>query len=295
MENISNINNINNYNASEKRSDWKGRLWDGHIHLFPPRLFRAIYRVFREDYRWNLAFADYHPALISYLKSSGIYRASVLVYAHKPNISLELNRWLANLVHEYPWLVPYGCIHPDDDNLENTLHETLDILNFPGIKIHCLVKNIRPDDERLFPVYEALTKRGKAVIIHASTFPLHITSMGIKYIYNILRRFPTLRILIPHMGLFEVNEYACLLDEYPQVYLDTAFVFNNNGFPIKIREIKEMIIRFPDRIIYGSDFPFIVNEPSVDIKNILSLKLPPEVLSTLFYENAKSFAEQKTP
>ncbi len=267
-------------------------LWDAHIHLFPPKLFQAIYRVFKDNYGWNLAFSDYHPLLINYLKDAGIDRASVLVYAHKPNISLELNRWLAKLIKEHPWLVPYGCIHPADENLEYVLYEALDLYDFPGLKIHSLVKRIPPDDGRFFPVYEALEQKGKGVIIHTSTFPLHLQDcVGINYLYNILHYFPNLKILIPHMGLFELEEYSTLLQKYPHIYLDTSFVFNNHSFTLPLEELKKMIMQYPDRIIYGSDFPFIINEPYIDMQNIQNLHLPGEIYARLFYHNARIFSQ----
>ena len=290
MSDYKEITDENIINADIERrqgpSAWQGPLWDGHIHLFPPKLFRAIYRVFREDYGWNLAFSDDHPLLIDYLKRCGVERASVLVYAHKPNISRQINRWLAGLVKEEPWLLPYGCIHPGDDNIRDIVSEALDDFKFAGIKIHCLVKNIPPDDERFFPVYEALVERGKTAVIHASTFPLHTGVLGIEYIRNVLHRFPGLRLIIPHLGLFELKDYAALMADYPEIYLDSAFVFNNKILPDHYEEIKEIILKYPRRIIYGSDFPFVVNEPSLDIKNLLSMELPPDIYPLIFYENA---------
>ena len=288
-KNIKDKNIIGVAPHEEKRkylSAWKGPLWDGHIHLFPPKLFQAIYRFFREDYGWNLAFTDEHHLLIDYLKRCGVKRASVLVYAHKPNISQDINRWLADLVEVEPWLLPYGCIHPVDDNIKSIACEALDELKFAGIKIHCLVKNVPPDDERFFPVYEALVKRGKTAIIHASTFPLHTGVLGIEYIYNVLRHFPELRLVIPHLGLFELKEYSILMADYPEIYLDTAFVFNNKILPDYYEDIKEIILKYPNRIIYGSDFPFVVNEPSIDIRNLLSMELPSDIYPLIFYENA---------
>lgn len=271
------------------------RIWDGHIHLFPPKLFQAIYRVFTETYGWNLAFKDYHPQLLKYLRNSGIDQASVLVYAHKPNISLEINRWLAQLVKEYPWLVPYGCIHPHDMNMDEVLYEALEKYDFAGLKIHSLVKRIPPDTEKLFPVYEKLVQKNKGVIIHGSTFPLDIPEcLGLHRIFRILEKFPNLSVLIPHMGLDELSSVGELLEKYPQAYVDTAFVFNNhNIFSLPFNHIKELIKQFPRQVIYGSDFPFVINEPTTDIQNILNLQLPREIYSQLFYTNARDFAAAK--
>ena len=177
-------------------------LWDTHIHLFPEKLMGAIYRYFSANYRWHLPFPAATAPLIKHLREDGVKRAFVLAYVHKPGLSGQVNRWLASLAAEQPWLIPFGAVHPSDPDLQSVLSEALDRYHFAGIKLHCLVQQISPDDERLFPIYEALVKRSRALVIHASNFPLPDPEhLGMSRLAHVLKRFPTLQVAVATWGL----------------------------------------------------------------------------------------------
>lgn len=265
-------------------------IWDCHVHMFPENLMKAIFKFFRERYRWNLPFPTAIPALLQQLRGQGVSRAFVLAYVHKPGLARQVNRWLAELSAENPWLVPFGAIHPADMDLAAVLDEALDLHRFAGLKLHCLVQQLRPDDEKLYPVYEALAERSKGLFIHASSFPLPAEErLSVRYIANLLSKFPGLNMVVPHLGLYDMAAYRALLQEYPNLYLDTAFVFQNQSFVPPTEEIAALLTDFPERILYGSDFPFILEPPQNGITRILQLDLPQPLYYNLFYANARRF------
>ncbi len=275
---------------NNKQRAWNGQLWDAHVHLFPEKLMQAIYHFFRDSYHWKLPFPAAPAALLQHLQEDGVAQAFVLAYVHKPGISRQVNRWLAELTKEHPWLIPFGAVHPLDVDLEQVLAEALDQYHFAGIKLHCLVQQISPDDETLFPIYEALVERSRGLIIHAGNFPLPDKKhLGVQRMVRVLRKHPRLNVIVAHLGLYDL--FACreLLRQYRGLYLDTAFVFQNENFVPPLQEIADLITDFPDRIIYGSDFPFILEPPINGITRILELDLPPSLYSRLFYENARQF------
>jgi len=214
----------------------------------------------------------------------------------RPDLSREINRWLAGLAAGHDWLVPFGSVHPLDRDLPLVLKEALDRYRFPGLKLHCLVQQLRPDDERLFPVYEAVLERSRAMIVHAGSFPIPDPDrLGHRYIARVMQRFPRLKIIIPHLGLHDLAEYRSMLAEYPGLYLDTSFVFQNAGFIPPLDEIKALFSDFPERIIYGSDFPFILDPPEHGINRILELDLPLPERRDLFCGNAQAFLKSAVP
>ncbi len=270
-------------------------LWDAHIHLFPERLMGAIYRYFSANYRWRLPFPAATTALLKHLRDDGVKRAFVLAYVHKPGLSSQVNRWLASLVAEQPWLVPFGAAHPEDPELSSVLSEALDRYRFAGIKLHCLVQQISPDDERLFPIYEALAERSRALVIHASNFPLpDPRHLGLSRLARVLKRFPTLQVAVAHLGLNELPLTRELLQQYCGLYLDTAFVFQNNSLVPPHEEIIHLMMDFPGRILYGSDFPFILEQPANGIERIMGFNLPLPFYHKLFYQNASDFLRRLT-
>ncbi|MEW5784331.1 MAG: amidohydrolase family protein [Bacillota bacterium] len=267
-----------------------GPIWDTHVHLFPEKMMQAIFRFFREQYGWQLPFSANPDRLLEYLREQGICRVFALAYVHKPNLSRQVNRWLAELADRYPWVVPFGAVHPLDDELGAVVREALDLYGFAGLKLHCLVQQIRPDDRRLDPVYQALTERGRGLIIHASSFPLPAENyLGISYVSRLMQNHPGLKMVVPHLGLYDLQGYRHLLDLYPDLYLDTAFVFQNRGLIPPLREIKELLLAFPNRVLYGSDYPFILEPPQNGISRIKELKLPASIDRQLFFANAAKF------
>jgi len=250
---------------------------------------KAVYAFFWKQYGWKINFPEAPAQLLDLLKESGVEKCAALAYTHKPGLSRSLNSWLYEFSRTNSAVIPFGAVHPADNDPEEIVVECLDRFGFSGIKIHCLVQQCRPDDERLFPLIEAVVERSKAVVMHAGSFPQPAEYLGIGYVSNLLRRFPTLKLIIPHLGLNDLLSYADLLPEYSGLNLDTAFVFQNDLVKTPLADILEVIRLFPERILYGSDFPFILEPPQNGIARIEALDLPPEILEMLFHQNAARF------
>lgn len=256
---------------------------------------KAVFAYFQKQYQWSQPFTTDPDMLVRDLIQQGVEKAFTLAYTHKPGLSQQLNKWLHSFCLEYPLLEPFGAIHPHDPEPEKTAIECLDHYNFPGLKLHCLVQQCRPDDERLSPVYQAIAERSKGIIIHASNFPLPFKDyLGVTGIANLLRSFPGLNLVVPHLGLHDLREYSSLLEKYDGLFLDTSFVFQNSAFVPPLNEIEEIMLAYPDRFIYGSDYPFILEPPQNGIARVKELDLPEENFRKLFHENAAKFLNRVT-
>ncbi len=255
----------------------------------------AVFDYFNRLYHWPLQFSTNPDLLVQDLFDQGIDQAFILAYTHKPGLSRQLNKWLADFCQSNPKLIPFGAIHPHDPDFNKVIIECFDRYNFPGMKLHCLVQQCRPDDEKLYPLYEIAAERSKGIIIHASNFPLPYKDyLGIKGISRLLKRFPGLNLIIPHLGLYDLHNYTALLEQYEGLALDTSFVFQNQAFIPPLDEIREIMLAYPDRFIYGSDFPFILEPPQNGIERILKLDLPVDNYRKLFYQNAELFFNKIT-
>lgn len=275
--------------------DSTARLIDSHVHIFPEKMMKAVFAFFENQYGWKLPFSTNPDQLLYLMKEHNIEKAFTLSYTHKPGLSVSLNRWLAEYCAKNPLLIPFGAVHPLDPDLEEVVTECLDHFNFPGMKLHCLVQQCRPDDEILFPLYEIVIQRSKGMIIHAGSFPQPVEKhLGIRYVANLLKRYPDLNLIIPHLGLNDLPAYGELLDTYEGLFLDTAFVFQNQIITTPLDDIFRIIFDYPDRILYGSDYPFILEPPQNGIRRILELELPPEIYEKLFYGNATRFLARIT-
>jgi len=77
---------------------------DAHVHLFPDRVFKAIWRWF-DQFAWPIRYKLTSPQIIEFLISRGLNRILGLHYAHKPGMARELNAYMAELCREYPQII----------------------------------------------------------------------------------------------------------------------------------------------------------------------------------------------
>lgn len=251
---------------------------------------KAVSAFFRSRYGWTKSFPTNPDSLALNLINQGVEKAFILAYTHKSGLARELNRWLANFVYQHPQFEAFGAVHPDDSDLAGIVQECFDDYQFAGMKIHCLVQKCRPDNPNLYPLYDAAVKKSKGVIIHASNFPLPYRDyLGIKGISRVLNVFPELKLIVPHLGLYDLQGYSALFDRYRNLYLDTSFVFQNQAFVPPVEEIRDVMLAYPDRFFYGSDYPFISDPIMNGIERIMDLNLPEDNLCKLFHKNAARF------
>jgi predicted TIM-barrel fold metal-dependent hydrolase len=252
-------------------------------------MLRAIYAWF-ENVGWQIPNPEDAARILDDVAASGADRALVLVYSHKAGIARPLNAWLADLARRDARVIPVGCVHPDDPDLAETVAEALDTFGFLGIKLHCNVGRFHANDPRLDPLWEALRERGRLAIVHAGTAPLRDEWVGLKAISSVLVRFPGLKVQLPHLGMREW-ETALDLVERHEVWLDTAnvldspLVLGDQAQPFLAR-LREAALRFPDRILYGSDYPILEPPLGLGIERLRDLRLGGELTDRLLGGNA---------
>lgn len=266
-------------------------IFDFHVHLFPDRLFDAIWRTFRENYRWDVLHHLYYKQCIEYLRQRNVGPVAYSNYAHKRDIARGLNRWNREVVDEIPELYCFGAYHPDDDDAVQMAEEFLDQDNVLGFKLQLLVQRFYPHDERLFPLYEMVIEKGKRILFHVGTGPVGNEFVGVSHFKRLLKRYPELPANVAHMGALEYREFMELLDEYPNIYLDTSFTFFPDT-PFSFDLDAGYLERYKDRIVYGSDFPNLMFPREVEIDHLLNLDLSQEFYDRVFLENGMHILER---
>jgi predicted TIM-barrel fold metal-dependent hydrolase len=71
---------------------------------------------------------------------------------------------------------------------------------------------------------------GGGIVMHVGTFPFAGEHLGAERLLAVLKQFPKLKIMVAHMGFFETEEFWRIMDRYPGVCLDTAFLLGNPAF-----------------------------------------------------------------
>lgn len=263
---------------------------DFHVHLFPDKLFEAIWKSFKVNYQWNVKYQIYTPQVIRFLRERGVKKIVYSNYAHKAGVAKALNSWNIELLEQEPELYCFAAFHPDDpDHMEDAMR----LLRHPrvlGFKLQLLVQRFYPHDERLFPLYEAVIGAGKRILMHVGTGPIGNEFVGITHFRKLLARYPQLKVNVPHMGELEIPQFLELLAEYPGVYFDTAFAF----WPSQHRVYKvtpDDLVSHQDRIVYGSDFPNLIFDWDMEIRALKEMNLGDAFYRKVFFENGLGLLE----
>ena len=269
------------------------KIIDFHVHLFPDKLFDAVWRQFLKQYQWDVIYRLYHQECVSFLNDKGVSPIVYSNYAHKKGVAEGLNQWNLDILDKIPDLYCFAAFHPDDDHAIEIAEKALSHPRVLGFKLQLLVQNFYPDDERLFPLYELVMERNKRFLFHAGTGPAGNEFVGIRQFQKVLDRYPDLPANVAHMGALETRQFIDLLKDHPNIYLDTAFTFFKK-IDMEFDLEPEYLELNKDKILYGSDFPNLIYPREEEINTLLDYKLSKEFYQNVFRDNAQHLISTHT-
>ena len=262
---------------------------DAHVHLFPDRVFDSIWRWFDAN-AWPVRHRLYSDGVLDWLESRGVARVVALHYAHKPGMAAALNEYvLAIARRRAPFVIPTATVLPGEPGEREILRRAFGE-GARGVKIHCHVQRVAPDDDRLDAVFEEAARARVPVVMHAGREP-STDAYGVdtralcsaERVEAMLRRHPETTLVVPHLGSDEFDEFDRMLDRHPQLWLDTtmsvAGYFPGDPSP-------SFVARRADRVLYGTDFPNIPYAWDRELQRLCRAVRDPRALHTLLSGNA---------
>lgn len=258
------------------------KIFDAHTHAFPSKLAaRAVGSISEKaagiPYRHDGSFAG----LCEYEKQGGSCGFLLLTIATKPSQTYAANTWVAKKTGN--GVYAFGSVHPDSENLEDELDYIVS-LKLKGVKLHPEYQEFYPDEEKMFPFYNAIFDRGLMIYFHAGAdlgYPPPIKGEA-KRIARVCEAFPNNTVIAAHMGGFlQGGEVKKHLAGRENVWFDTSFAAEC----MKSREIAELTrLHGVKRVMFGTDAPWTKFE---NTKNaLLESGLNDEELADVFYNNA---------
>ncbi len=264
---------------------------DAHVHIFPDRLFAAVWRWF-DTYGWPIRYKLPAAHVVRFLLDRGVRRIVALHYAHKPGIARDLNAFVAAICHEEPRVAGLATVMPGEPEARKILDEAF-AAGLRGVKLHPHVQCFAPDEPRAHEVYAACEVHDVPLVIHAGREP---ASPGYRCdphalcsaerIEQILRDHPRLRMCVPHLGMDEARAYEKMLERYDNLWLDTTMALAGY-FPGTVES--RLLFARPDRIMYGTDFPNVPYAWDRELRVIARLGLPEESLARVLSGTAREF------
>lgn len=261
---------------------------DLHVHLFPERLFKAVWNYF-EFFNWNV-----HHELVEdiskTLKAHGITKAVGLSYPHKKGISENLNLFMESVGKNNDMFYPFASVHPDDENFKQYTDYALDSPYIFGFKFQPLVQRFDINDNRLDYLYKQCIERDVPLTIHIGTGPINMEFVGPQFFRRLMKKYKDLRVCVPHMGAMEYNDFLYMLDDHPNMYLDTTMINTRTDlFDTTYYGDMDKLLSHTDRICFGSDWPNVPYPYQEALDSIERFGFSKENVDQIFNENAITF------
>lgn len=239
-------------------------LIDFHAHIWPDTLAPDAMATLSAEG----GVPGFHDGTVAGLRSAmqaaGIGCSVVQPVATKPSQVRVINDWVATLASDD--VVPFGAMHPDLADPVTELERMAD-LGLRGFKMHPEYQSFVPDDPRLASLFDAAAGLGLILFSHAGADIGPQTVNGTPEVFaRMLDRYPTLTVVLAHLGGFQqwhdVPEHLAGRD----VYLDTAFTLGH----LPDEEFMAIVrAHGADRVLFGSDSPW--TDPAAEIGHLRSL------------------------
>ncbi|MBN1420002.1 MAG: amidohydrolase family protein, partial [Planctomycetes bacterium] len=179
-------------------------------------------------------------------------------------------------------IIPFASIHPSEPD-PRAAARRIAAEGIRGVKMHPMYQRFVIDDERVFPVYEAIAAEGLILVFHAGFdigFPGDRSALPAR-IASVLDRIGGLRVIATHLGGWQAWDEVGRELAGRDVWLETSFSFGYLPEP-RIRALIEA--HGAGRVLFGSDSPW--TNPADGIARLRELGLPEADLEAIQGGNA---------
>ena len=207
----------------------------------------------------------------------------------------DSNDYVAETVERYPdRFIGFASVDPwKGEAGVRELERCVTDLGLKGLKLHPIHQAFFPNDTRFYPLYEACSGLGVPVLFHTGFAAAGAGMPGgaglkLKYaapipgIDDVAADFPDLTIIMAHPSWPWVEEQIAVALHKPNVFLDLS-----GWSPKYIPEvlIREASTRLSDKVLFGSDFPYL--SPDRWLREFEELPVRDEVRPKILLENAR--------
>ena len=168
------------------------------------------------------------------------------------------NEWVCSLRAAHPQLLPFVCAHPAVMPADD-IADHVAALDPAGVKLHTIGQRLDPDDPGLRPLFDLCSRRSLPVIAHCGP-DRHGRDFATPAAFApVLRRFPSLPLVLAHLGGAAWRDVPALAAEHPGVRFDLSEIVSwtgsergpsEEGLAALVRTVG------PERVLFGSDFPW---------------------------------------
>lgn len=177
------------------------------------------------------------------------------------------DRFVADYVAVDPQrLIGFLSVDPTQTGWERELRDGHEELGLHGIKLLPMYAGFRPDDERIDPIWRYAEKHRLPVLLHTGTTfiaqaPLECTLP--RHLDPVAARFPTVKIIMAHLGHPYEGECVVTARKHANVYADiSALHYRPWQFYQSLMLVQEYGVW--DKLLFGTDYPFTTVDATLD-------------------------------
>lgn len=257
------------------------RVFDAHTHAFPDKIAAKTMEILVAKGGEKNRHDGTIDGLKAYEAAGGADGFLLLPIATRPSSTKAVNEWAAEQRNAN--ILAFGSIHPDAAEYEADLDYAVE-LGLKGIKLHPEYQEFFVDEERMFPIYEAIFSRGLPICFHAGAdigYPPPIRGDAYR-LSKVLDAFPDGKVIAAHMGAYQQYDMVCeCLAGRPNLWIDTSFAAER----MNAEEITHLVrLHGSDRVLFGTDAPWASFVDAAAA--LLQSGLTAEELKAIFWDNA---------
>ena len=187
-----------------------------------------------------------------------------------------------------PQIISFGAIHPQYLNFTREM-DRLKTAGIKGVKFHPEYQDFFPDDPALFPLYEQLVALDLVAFFHAGR---DIAFSGVHgtpaHFARLIKSFPKLKLVLAHMGGFQMWDEVKEELLGRNVYIDTSFSMDYMG-----KRTFNYFLEHHDcqRVLFGTDSPW--TDQSAELNQLRGIVKDEDTLSKITFTNAKELLGMK--
>ena len=108
--------------------------------------------------------------ILEQMDAAGIEQS--VLYAVDAPLVYASNEYVAGLCRQHPdRFIGFASVDPNKDTALDTLKKAVDDYQMKGIKFHPPLQNFFPNDESIFPIYQAVQESSIPIVFHVGSTP----------------------------------------------------------------------------------------------------------------------------
>ncbi len=253
------------------------KIIDIHAHVFPEPIRKKAVDAIGRFYDIPMYGEGSPEDLLVHGSPFGVVKYVVNSAATTADQVQAINRYIKSVQDSDSRFLGFGTIHQNTVNPKHVIDEVIG-LGLHGIKLHPDFQKFDIDDQKLFPIYEAMAGR-LPLLIHMGDERTDASSPA--RLLNVINAFPSLRVIAPHLGGYSRWDEALEVLIGRDIYIDTS-----SALAFMPPEKAAAIIRAHgiDKVLFGSDYPMWLHKD--ELERFFALGFSDDENEKMLYSNA---------